>query len=195
MARAGPVDHARLRHRAHPLDGERVRARRRSAEARSLALRRRAPARRDRTRPADRAPALDPRRAHVGAHPAGGAEALRDLAEALRRRLLDPLHQPQARRDPGPLPSLHGATRRTRDRRGRPAQRDEREPLAPHDRRRTGAPFTHAGEAWGGRPHGQRTASAQARPVRSDARGHPARRARAEKSWASRACRATGSPS
>ena len=65
--------------------------------------------------------AADPRRADLGADAAGGAEALRHAAPAGRRRLLDPLHQPQARRDPRALPPLHRAARRQGHRRGRPA--------------------------------------------------------------------------
>ena len=45
---------------------------------------------------------------------------LRKLAE---RRLLDPLHQPQARRDPRAVPPLHGAARRQGHGRGRSRRR------------------------------------------------------------------------
>jgi ABC-type uncharacterized transport system ATPase subunit len=43
-------------------------------------------------------------------------KALRHAAPAGRSRLQHPVHQPQARRDPGPVPSLHGAARRQGDR-------------------------------------------------------------------------------
>jgi ABC-type transport system involved in cytochrome c biogenesis ATPase subunit len=64
----------------------------------------------------------DPGRAHLGAHAAGGAEAVRDPAPARGRGLLHPLHQPQARRDPRAVPHLHRAARRQGHRRMHPAQ-------------------------------------------------------------------------
>ena len=178
VARAGPVQHPRVGDRAHSRGRERVRPRGRPAASRAHAVGGRAAARRDRPRALLTAPrAPDPGRAHVGAHSAGGAEAVRDAAQARRGRLLDPLHQPQARRDPRALPSLHRPARRAGDRRGRPAAGDQREPLAPHDRRRAAAPVARAAQARRRRARGQRLASSPGRSVRRDARGHRARRA------------------
>ena len=96
----------------------------RSAAARALALGRRAPARGDRALPAAAAAAADHGRADLGAHAAGGAEALRDAAPARVRGVLDPVHQPQARRDQGALHRRDGAARRQGHRQLRSAQRD-----------------------------------------------------------------------
>ena len=177
VARAGRFEHPRRGHRAHSRCRQRVRARRRSAASRAHAVGGRTPARRDRPRSARRPAALDPRRAHLGPHAAGRAEALRDAAPARRGRLLHPLHQPQARRDPDSLPSLHRPSRRSGDRRGRSARGDERHPLAPHDRRRSASPLARAAEARGRGAEGARPASAQGRSRRRDARGRRARRA------------------
>ena len=67
--------------------------------------------------------AADPRRADLGADAAGGADAVRHAAPARRRGLLASSTSPQARRDPRPLPPLHGAARRQGHRRGRPDAR------------------------------------------------------------------------
>ena len=61
---------------------------------------------------------------------------LRQLADG---GLLDPLHQPQARRDPRAVPPLHGAARRQGHRRVDPANETQRQPVAPDDRRRAAA--------------------------------------------------------
>ena len=45
------------------------------------------------------------------------------LRQLSKRGLLDPLHQPQARRDPRAVPPLHGAARRQGHRRGRSRRR------------------------------------------------------------------------
>ena len=84
---------------------------------RARAFGRRAAAGRDRARAPHRAAPADPRRADVGAHAAGGREAVRDPASPRRARLQHPLHQPQAGRDPRALPYVHRAPRRARDRR------------------------------------------------------------------------------
>ena len=98
--------------RTNPRSGSDLRARSRPAAPGSHVVGRRTAAGRDRARAADQPAAPDPRRANVGAHPAGGREAVRDAAQAGRRRVFDSLHQSQARRDPRALPSLHRAARR-----------------------------------------------------------------------------------
>ena len=115
--------HARRGDGADPPGRRRVRPRRRPGAAGAYALGRREAARRDRARADDRAQAADPRRADLGADAAGGADAVRDAEQARRRRLLDPLHLAQARRDPRPLPSLHRPARRQGHRRGRSDRR------------------------------------------------------------------------
>ena len=94
------------------------------------ALGRRAPAHRDRPLPAAEAEAPDHGRADLGADAAGGRHAVRDAAPARRRRLLDPLHQPQAARDQRALRARHHPARRARSWRLRPAQVETRERMA-----------------------------------------------------------------
>ena len=62
-----------------------------------------APAHRDLSLPAAGARAADHGRADLGADAAGGRRAVRDAPAARRRGHGDPLHQPQARRDPSRL--------------------------------------------------------------------------------------------
>ena len=60
--------------------------------------------------------------------------AVRHAAQAGRRRLQHPVHQPQARRNPRAVPHLHGHPRRQEQRRMRPAPGNGREPVAHDDR-------------------------------------------------------------
>jgi general nucleoside transport system ATP-binding protein len=80
-------------------------------------------------------------------------QAVQKLFVTLRklagRRLLHPLHQPQARRDPRAVPQLHRAARRQGHRRGRPAHRDQRRPVAADDRRRAAAAAAQGRKAGG----------------------------------------------
>ena len=181
--------------RAHPQGRRRIRPRRRSAPAGAHALGRRAPARRDRARADDRAQAPDPRRADLGADAAGGADALRHAAQARRRRLRDPLHLAQARRDPRPVPSLHGAARRQGHRRGRSDAGEQRQPVAPDDRRRAAAAAASRGAPRRRGPGGARAEPAP-RKIRSAPRSRRSRSRCAPARWsASPASRATASRS
>jgi len=100
------------------------------------------------------AQAADPRRADLGADAAGGADALHHAEKACRRRLLDPLHLAQARRDPVAVPSLHRAARRQGHRRGRSDEGEQRQPVAPHDRRGAAAAAASRRPAGRSRPVG-----------------------------------------
>ncbi len=106
-----------------------------------------------------------------------------------------PLHQPQARRDPRALPPLHGAARRQGHRRGRPDPGDQRQPVAPDDRRRAAAAAAPRGPRRRGGARGAR-ASRLPRKTRSarPSRTSPSRCAPARSS-ASPASRATASRS
>ncbi len=101
------------------------------------ALGRRAPAHRDRALPAAGPQAADPRRADLGAHPAGGRAAVPHLARAAQGRPRDPLHQPQARRGARAVRHRHDPARRQGDRDLRSARRD-RAIARQHDGRRRG---------------------------------------------------------
>ena len=74
-------------------------------------------------------------------------DAVRHAAPARRRGLLDPLHQPQARRDPRAVPPLHGAARRQGHGRGRSDEGEQRQPVAADDRRRAAAAAAPRGAA------------------------------------------------
>ena len=171
LARARQVALARRGHGADQEGRRRIRPRGRPAAAGAHALGRRAPARRDRARADDGAQAAHPRRADLGADAAGGADALRDAAKARRRGLLDPLHLAQARRDPRPLPSLHGAARRQGHRRGRSDEGDQRQPVAPDDRRRAAAAAASRSTPRRGRARRARPHAGQGGSVRHRARG------------------------
>ncbi len=151
LARAGQDPQPGRGEPAHREGGARVRPGRRPGAAGAHAVGRRAPARGDRARAAHQPEAADPRRADLGADAAGGGQAVRHAAQAVERGLLDPVHQPQARRDPRAVPPLHGAARRQGHRRGRPDAGDQRQPVAADDRRRAAAaaaPRAQARRAW-----------------------------------------------
>ena len=148
-----------------------LRPRRRSAAAGAHALGRREAARRDRAR-ADDAPKLpDPRRADLGADAAGGADAVRHAAQARRRGLLDPLHLATSS-----TRSVRCATTAPVLRGGKvtgevdPTQGDQRQPVAPDDRRRAAAAAAPRAAAGRGRARGARPDARQGRPVRHRAR-------------------------
>jgi simple sugar transport system ATP-binding protein len=154
-----------------PRDLRHLRLAGRSAPAGAHPLRRRAAAGRDRARTARRAQAPHPRRADLGAHAAGGADALRDAAPAGVGGLLDPLHLAQARRDPRPLHGVHGAARRPGDGPGRSEDGEQRRPLAADDRRRAAGARPPGGGRRRRRARGARPLSAEGRSVRDGAGG------------------------
>ena len=82
-----------------------------------------------------RAAPADPGRADLGADAAGGGQTVRHPAPAGRRRLLHPLHQPQAARDPR-LCTACTVMRGGKVTGVRPAPGEQRLAVAPDDRRR-----------------------------------------------------------
>ena len=166
MARPRPRAVARRSHRGNPRQGRGIRPRGRSGAAGAHAFGRRAAAGGDRARAAHRAAPADPRRADLGPHAAGGREAVRDPAAPRRARLQHPLHQPQARRDPGALPHVHRPSRRPRDRCRRSAHRDLGRAVAADDRRRAAAAPASAGRARPGCARDPRAVARAARSVR-----------------------------
>ena len=77
-----------------------------------------------------------PRRADLGAHPAGGRAALRDPRAACRRGPLDPLHLAQARGGAPPVPDRDRAAQRPGRRDARPARGERPRHRGPDGRRR-----------------------------------------------------------
>ena len=154
--------------RAHRARSRRVRPRRRPAAAGAHAVGRRAPARRDRARAADQPQLLILDEPTSVLTPQAVQTLFVTLRKLAARRLLDPLHQPQARRDPRAVPPLHRAARRQGHRRGRPAQGDQRQPVAPDDRRRAAAAAAPRGRgpARVGAGGARARRSPQRRPVR-----------------------------
>ena len=139
--------------------------------------------------------AADPRRADLGADAAGGGALFVTLRQLADGGLLDPLHQPQARRDPRAVPPLHGAARRQGHRRGRPDAGEQRQPVAADDRRRAAAAAAPRGPARRRGAEGAGPVAAQARPVRHRPARHRAARCAPARSSASPASRATASRS
>src|SRR5207344_294639 len=107
----------------------------RSAPASAFDVGGRAATRRDRALPAATAATPDHGRADIGPDAASSRETVRDPASAVRRRLLDPVYQPQARRDPRAVPEGNGAARRPRHGYLRPATGNILR-TRPHDDRR-----------------------------------------------------------
>ena len=150
------------------------------SQARGVAaLGRRAPAHRDRALPAAGPEAADPRRADLGADPAGGRAAVPHVARAAQGRPRDPLHQPQARGGARAVRHRHHPARRQGDRDLRPARRD-RAIARQHDGRRRGrrGAFGRSEEARPAAPgraqsqlHAGRSARRQARRRHVRARG------------------------
>ena len=99
---------------------------------------RRAAADRDRPLPAPEPEAADPRRADLGADAAGIRAPLQDARHACRLGLRDPLHLPQARGGPPPLPQRDDPPRRARGRDARSARAERTRDRRPHGRRRGG---------------------------------------------------------
>ena len=177
-AGAGRRPRRRRTARAHPRRLREIRTAARSRPLRAHDVGRRAPARRDRPLPAAGSAPADHGRADVGAHAAGGREAVRDAAPAGGGRLQHSLHQPQARRDPRAVPQGDGAARGPRHRHLRSAPRVVVVARA-HDDRRRPAASAASRRARGRRRAGRaRSHAARRRSVRHVAVEHQPHRAR-----------------
>ena len=113
--------------RAHRQGVQRIRPAARSRPRGARSVRRRAPAHRNRPLPAAKSQTADHGRADLGADAGRGAEAVRHLAPAGGRGVLDPLYQPQAGGSPRAVLRRHhhaaGPQRRARAcRRKRPSR-------------------------------------------------------------------------
>ena len=145
----------------------------RPAPPRAHALGRRAPAHRDRALPVAEPAAPDHGRADLGADPAGGGAAVRDPAPARRRRLLDPVHQPQARGDQGAVPARDHPAPGAGGRRMRSAAGDRAQHGRADDRQRARRRLPRAracrgrAASRGRRPEPGRRATVRHRPARA----------------------------
>ena len=179
---------ARRHRRARARSLEVLWASARSAARGVAAVGRRTPAHRDRALPAAGPQAADPRRADLGADPAGGRATVPDAACAAQGRPRHPLHLAQARRGARAVRHRHDPARRQGDRNLRPSGRN-RAVARQHDGRRRGRrgalgrlEKTRAAAAHRARSqrHAGRSAwrEARRRPVRACGRRNPRRRGR-----------------
>nr|GEU28343.1 two-component sensor protein histidine protein kinase, putative [Tanacetum cinerariifolium] len=111
-AGAGRQDDARRTGAAHPRRLRTIRAAARPGPARAQHVGGRAPARGNRALPAAVAQAADHGRTDVGAYARCGAQTVRIAAAPGARGREHPVHQPQARRNPGAVRQGDGAARR-----------------------------------------------------------------------------------